>query len=215
MSCLIEFSFVVNGIVMSSGMRIWFPSMVSSIPLPTRKRNSENHESVRALMFMERQIFLVKDQRGDMRRLASTICARVPRLITGRTCLKSPPITIIFPPHGRLTPVMSWKVLSTASIDCRVAIDASSQMISFANLISCARAPCFTMPHIELLSSLVGILNLECVVLPPGMLFAAAPEEAVASAMWPRDRTSASNALYRNVFPVPPGPSMKKTPGRT
>ncbi|MFS7942844.1 hypothetical protein Hanom_Chr06g00493261 [Helianthus anomalus] len=110
---------------------------------------------------MVNRIFLVKDQRGDIRTLESTICARVPRLITGNTCLKSPPITIIFPPNGRLTPIMSWNVRSTASIACRLAIDASSHMIILADRISLAAPLCFLILHIELFSRLRGILNLE------------------------------------------------------
>ncbi|KAF5772263.1 hypothetical protein HanXRQr2_Chr13g0574751 [Helianthus annuus] len=198
---------------MSAGMQMYVPSVDGCVPSPTRNRKSENHGSLIALIFVVNRIFLVNTQRGDIRRLASTICARVPRLTTGSTCLKSPPITIVFPPNGRGMPVMSCKVRSTASIDCRFAMEASSQMISFDELIRRATPLCFFKLHMELLHRFIGILNLECAVLPPGMLFAATPDEAVASAIRPRERTSASNALYKNVFPVPPGPSMKNTAG--
>ena len=59
------------------------------------------------------------------------------------------------------------------------------------------------MLHTELVSRLRGILNREWAVLPPGILLAATPEEAVASAMRPRERMLASNAMYKNVFLVP------------
>ena len=59
--------------------------------------------------------------------------------------------------------------------------------------------------------SFIGILNLECAVRPPGIIDAAIPDVAVAIAIWPMERTFASNALYKYVFPVPPGPSTKNT----
>nr|GEY22045.1 hypothetical protein [Tanacetum cinerariifolium] len=43
----------------------------------------------------------------------------------------------------------------------------------------------------------------------------ATPDEVVGSAIRPRERTLSSKALYKNVFPVPPGPSIKNTPGES
>jgi len=57
---------------------------------------------------------------------------------------------------------------------------------------------------------LIGILNLECAVRPLGNIDAAIPDVAVAMAINPLERTRASKALCRNVFPVPPGPTTKK-----
>ncbi|KAL4561413.1 hypothetical protein LXL04_033579 [Taraxacum kok-saghyz] len=57
------------------------------------------------------------------------ICARVPRLRTGKTCLKSPPNIIIFPPKGRFNFVMSCIDRSTASTACLCAMEDSSHMI--------------------------------------------------------------------------------------
>uniref|UniRef100_A0A8R7TCF9 Secreted protein n=1 Tax=Triticum urartu TaxID=4572 RepID=A0A8R7TCF9_TRIUA len=48
--------------------------------------------------------------------------------------------------------------------------------------------------------SLIGILNLECAVRPPGIIDAAIPDVEVAIAFRPIERTFASNALYRYVF---------------
>nr|GEW49908.1 hypothetical protein [Tanacetum cinerariifolium] len=42
-----------------------------------------------------------------------------------------------------------------------------------------------------------------------------APNKAVESAIRPREQTVASKALYKNVFPVPPGPTIKNTPGES
>lgn len=60
------------------------------------------------------------------------------------------------------------------------------------------------------LSSSIGILNRECVVRPPDNIEATTPEVAVTRAMFPIDLMVASRARYKNVFPVPPGPYMKK-----
>ena len=60
---------------------------------------------------------------------------------------------------------------------------------------------------------LIGILNIECAVHPLGNIDAAIPDVAVAMAINPLDRTLARRALYRNVLPVPPGPSMEKKLG--
>jgi hypothetical protein len=51
---------------------------------------------------------------------------------------------------------------------------------------------------------LIGILNLECAVHPPGNIDAAIPDVAVAMAINPLERTLVRRALYRNIFPVPP-----------
>ena len=45
---------------------------------------------------------------------------------------------------------------------------------------------------------------------PPGNIDAAIPEVAVAMAINPLERTLARSPLYRNVLPVPLGPSTKK-----
>jgi hypothetical protein len=42
------------------------------------------------------------------------------------------------------------------------------------------------------------------------MIKAAIPDVVVATAISPIERTLASNALYKKVLLVPPGPSMKK-----
>ncbi|PHT65217.1 hypothetical protein T459_29642 [Capsicum annuum] len=69
------------------------------------------------------------------------------------------------------------------------------------------------MLPVKLLSISTGILNRECAVRPPGRIEAVTPELAVAKATNSFDLIFANKALYKNVFPVPPGPSMKKAPG--
>jgi hypothetical protein len=59
------------------------------------------------------------------------------------------------------------------------------------------------------LASVIGTLNLECVVRPPGNIDATMPEVAVAIPINPSERTLARIALHRNVLPVPPTPSTK------
>jgi hypothetical protein len=57
---------------------------------------------------------------------------------------------------------------------------------------------------------LIGILNLECAMRPPGNIDAAIPDVIVAMAINPLDRTLARSALYRKVLSVSPEPSTKK-----
>lgn len=56
----------------------------------------------------------------------------------------------------------------------------------------------------------IGILKWECVVLPLDNIDAAIPDVAVAKAEYPFDLTFARSAVYKNIFSVPPGPSIKK-----
>lgn len=49
-----------------------------------------------------------------------------------------------------------------------------------------------------------GILNLECVVLPPGNNKNAIPDEATTSTIRPSDQILYIITCQRNVFPVPP-----------
>ena len=59
-----------------------------------------------------------------------------------------------------------------------------------------------------------GILNRECAVFPPGINVAAIPEDATAIATSPSPLTLERIKLVRNVFPVPPGASIKIIEGR-
>ena len=56
----------------------------------------------------------------------------------------------------------------------------------------------------------MGIFKRLWAVVPPGNSNAAIPEDATANAMSPRERLVANKRVYKNVFPVPPGPSTKK-----
>lgn len=60
-------------------------------------------------------------------------------------------------------------------------------------------------------SALIGILNLECEVRPPQRIEEAMPDVAVTMATIYLVHIIAINARYKNVFPVPPGLSIKKT----
>jgi hypothetical protein len=86
-------------------------------------------------------------------------------------------------------------LLSSASTACLLVIDASSQIISDVACSSLAISLCFVNPQVDVLSNLSGILNLECAVLPPGIIEAATPEVAVARAILPWLRTVARSAL--------------------
>ncbi|KAL4561894.1 hypothetical protein LXL04_034076 [Taraxacum kok-saghyz] len=113
--------FGINDILLKALAKpIWFPTL-------SEFKNSTGYNHFYHLFLHQNY-----NQRDDIRRLESTICARVPRLTTGKTCLKSPPKTIIFPPNGCITPVISCIVRLNASIACRFAIDASSHMIILA-----------------------------------------------------------------------------------
>jgi hypothetical protein len=66
------------------------------------------------------------------------------------------------------------------------------------------------MLHVEDSFTLSGILNRLCAVLPPIIKNAAILEDATATAISPDNLIVASKVLYKNVFPVSPGPSTKK-----
>src|ERR1043165_3387112 len=85
-------------------------------------------------------------------------------------------------------------------------------MKSFAKIIRRASLLFRGMLHVEDSLSLSGILNRLCAVLPPVIKSAAIPDDATATAMSPDDLTVDSKTLYKKVFPVPPGPSIKKHP---
>ena len=66
------------------------------------------------------------------------------------------------------------------------------------------------IPQVELASNKNGIFKREWAVLPPVKSWAAIPEDATANAMLDLfDLILANRHLYRNVLPVPPGPSIK------
>ena len=77
---------------------------------------------------------------------------------------------------------------------------ASSQTKSFVVLIKCANLLFLEILHVENSSSLNGILNRECAVLPPLIKSAAIPEEATANAISPHNLTFASIVLYKNLL---------------
>src|SRR5437016_238473 len=86
------------------------------------------------------------------------------------------------------------------------------QMKSFARIIRWASLLFREMLYVEVSLSLSGISNQLCAVLPPVIKSAAIPDNATATAISPNDLTVDSKTLYKKVFPVPPGSSIKKHP---
>lgn len=84
-------------------------------------------------------------------------------------------------------------------------------MITIARRINSAKSDCLLIEQIDVGSGFSGILNLECVVLPPGMRVVAIPNVVVVSAMHHLLRNDANSDRYKYVLPVPPGPSKKNT----
>ncbi|XP_058187525.1 uncharacterized protein LOC131304326 isoform X3 [Rhododendron vialii] len=146
----------------------------------------------------------------NLTKLASIQSSFVPFGITGSTCLKSPPRTTTLLPNKLSISVMSFNRLSSASILCLLAIDASSHIINEVAFNSFAKPVCLPTLQDSLPSLSSGILKRECAVRPFGKIDAATPEVAVASAILLADLMVASKARYKKVLPVPPGPSMKK-----
>ena len=108
---------------------------------------------------------------------------------------------------------MSHSILSRHSIHCRFDIGASSQIIIFAICRSLAKFNCLLILQTVESSILSGILNLECIVHPLGKIDATTPDDVVASTIRFLDLGVARIARYKNVFPLPPRPSMKNAPG--
>lgn len=132
---------------------------------------------------------------------------------TGTVCLKSPPKTTILPQKGTSGKHRSLTSKSSDSMFSLLAIEASSQIINVASLISAARLDYLPTLHDMYWPQSVGILKRECVVRPVGILEAAIPEVAVGSTILLSKDTLAYKALNKKVFPVPPGPSMKNNQG--
>ncbi|RGB31576.1 hypothetical protein C1646_791777, partial [Rhizophagus diaphanus] len=88
--------------------------------------------------------------------------------------------------------------------------EASSQIKSLARIINLATLLFHEILHVEDSFNLSRILNRLCAVLPHIIKRAVMPDDATAIAISPDDLTVASKVLYKNVLPVPPGPSIKK-----
>ena len=77
-------------------------------------------------------------------------------------------------------------------------------MISLALLSSAARSLSGAIEQNEFSVKLIGIINLECAVLPPGSNSAAIPLEATLITISPLDLTAVDKVFKTNVLPVPP-----------
>ncbi|KAG6645500.1 hypothetical protein CIPAW_08G126900 [Carya illinoinensis] len=86
---------------------------------------------------------------------------------------------------------------------------ASSHIINLVRRNNLASALCLLTLHVLFLLVSKGILKRKCVVRPPSKIDAVTPDEIIANATNCLDLTVARSALYRNVFPIPPGPSTK------
>ena len=150
--------------------------------------------------------------------LTLTICALLPLLTTGNVWRGSPPRQMTFPPKRALESIKSLSVLSKHSKLYRSQEKISSQTMRFAFLISFAKALCAGILQVESSITGIGILNLECAVLPPSKFCAARPMErrklyfhfmklfkipvlATHSTMPPSDLILAVMSLKVKVFP--------------
>ena len=85
-------------------------------------------------------------------------------------------------------------------------------MINLALLNSSTIPLCLLLLHRLDSLALMGILNLECAVQPLGMIEEATLNVANAIAIICLGIIFSNNARYKNIFPLPSGPSINKTP---
>ena len=118
------------------------------------------------------------------------------------------------PPIGRSLPVQSLRVRSNASNASLLVMGASSTTVALPSWITLHSAVPFLMLQIGMSMAYKskGILKVLCKVQPPVNNVAAIPLDAVANAIFPSDRSFASNKLIKNVLPVPPGASKNNIP---
>ena len=107
--------------------------------------------------------------------------------------------------------IVSRMLLSNASIACLFVMEASSQIMREAVCRSLPVPLYFVKLQNAPLSILSGILEREGTVLPPGVMEVATLDVVVATTILLCLHIVASNALYREVFPVLLGPSIKNT----
>ncbi len=184
-----------------------------SWPLSTFRRYSAyglERGLARNLMFSVRVKMRTWRHKTERERVAETIAAREPLDTISGHCRKSPPKTTTLPPKGKFgRRMMSRKVWSTASAQCRCCAGASSQTINFASRSSLTELLCTGIEHIESLARAIGILKTECAVRPPSDRRAVMPKKATPMATCPSRRTNANNTLYTKVLHDPPWPSRK------
>ncbi|KAH8951441.1 hypothetical protein BDL97_09G027200 [Sphagnum fallax] len=70
---------------------------------------------------------------------------------------------------------------------------------------------CCVMLQVDSSCKLIGILNLEWVILPPRSNKDAIPDEATASTILPCPRRQDKSVVQTNVLPVPPLPYTKNS----
>lgn len=131
---------------------------------------------------------------------------RVPFGETGSVQRKSPPRRTEMPPNGWSSQSStSCKDLSRYSKYRRSLIGASSHMIIDVGFIKSQSNVFFMSQEVFSVRS-IGILNLECAVLPDESSNDVIPEAETARTIFPVDLKYEIIVVHKNVFPVPPFP---------
>lgn len=170
-------------------------------------------------MFIDKRMIFMCFHRWEPNNEALRISDRDPPSTTGRTCLKSPPNKIGFPPNNRepflgsSVERISRRERSNASKQYLWLMGASSHIINEALVTRPASMVPLPIPQVLLSWMSRGILNLEWAVCPPGRSRDATPQEATARTIWSCDLRVAKIAFHKNVFPVPPCPDTKYANG--
>jgi hypothetical protein len=130
----------------------------------------------------------------------------------GEHCRKSSPkITTLLPKNKFGHYMMSYKVRSIASAQCRCCVGTSSQTISFASRSNLIKLFCTSIEHIESLLMVIGILKIEYEVRSLSNRRATMLEEATPIATCLSRQTDSNNTLYTKVLTDPLEPSRKNT----
>ncbi len=143
--------------------------------------------------------------------------SRLPLGTTGRICQKSPPKTTVLPPKifsiacASSNCIKSCRVQSITSKVQRCIIGASFQTIKSALRTNSATFICCVMLQVDSSCRLIGILNLEWVVLSPKSRKDAILDEATPSTILPCPRRRDKSVVQTNVLLVPPLPYTKNS----
>ena len=118
----------------AAGMAMKSPDVLLIEPSPKRrshsaKRRISSEPSCRTRMFSSNRWVTKLAHSGEVFSEALTICALLPCWTTGKICRKSPARTTTLFPKGSGVPVMSCRVLSSASNKYMWAIGASPQIV--------------------------------------------------------------------------------------
>ncbi len=188
--------------------------MARKLRSPTFKTHLANSRCSSELVAMIRMLIwrwriVACYQRCDRGKEALTMSSRPPLGTTGKIYRKSPPRTTVFPPKifsvacASCNCIKSRRVRSTTSKARRCIIDASYQMIRSALHTNSATFICCVMLQVDSSCRSIGILNLECAVVPPRC-----------NSWWgnyKHDCRWDKSVVQTNVLPVPPLPYTKNS----